>query len=111
MPFVGSTLVPERRERSLLFFSRYELLVCLRLVAMRETKKLPLSSQRWCRGREPWREKTLYLTACLPKVPTVFFHPFLGVYMYHPSIHPSLPVCARVCVGVIYWCVMIKKNR
>lgn len=58
--FCGLDLGNRREERGCFLFlvsSRYEPLLWLRPVAMRETKKPPLSSQRWCRGREPWREK------------------------------------------------------
>lgn len=80
---------------------------------MRETQKRkkepPLSLlEDGAEGGSPGGKNSVF--DCLPKVLTVFFHPFLGVHMYYPSIHPSLPVCARVCVGMIDWCVMIKKQ-
>lgn len=102
MPFVGSTLVPERRERSLLFFSRYELLVCLRLVAMRETKKTPLSLLKdGAEGGSPGGKNSVF--DCLPKVLTVFFHPFWAFTCTdHPSLSLSLylSLCVRACVSV-----------
>lgn len=73
-------------------------------------KKPPLSLLKdGAEGGSPGGKNSVF--DCLPKVLTVFFHPFFGG-LHVLSIHLSLSLClgARVCVGVIYWCVMIKKQ-
>lgn len=82
------------------------------LLRCEKQNKTPLSLLKdGAEGGSPGGKNSVF--DCLPKVLTVFSHPFFWGFTctIHPSIHPSLPVCARVCVGVIYWCVMIKKNK
>lgn len=86
--------------------SRFFACGLLRCEKPQKRKEPPLSLLKdGAEGGSPGGKNSVF--DCLPKVLTVFFHPVFGG-LHVLSIHLSLSLC--VCDGVIYWCVMIKKQ-
>lgn len=116
MPFVGSTLVTgEKREVvSFSFLAMSCLFACGLLRCEKPKKNAPSLFSKMVPREGALAGKTLYLTAYLRYLlsfPTLFW----GVYMYHPSIHPSLSIslfgCARVCRCDLLVCNDKKKKQ